>query len=316
MDKIIECVPNFSEGRNAAKVADISAAIRAVPGVVWLDSHMDPDHHRSVITFVGEPDAILEAALCAARRAVELIDLNYHRGEHPRIGAIDVLPFVPLKGVMMEDCVELARRAGERIASELGVPVYLYGCAAVRPERENLANVRRGQFEGLREEIVINPNRQPDFGESCLHPTAGAVAVGARKILIAYNINLTTSDVSIAKKIARAVRECDGGLRHVKALGFKLHKRNQAQVSMNLVDYEATPIFYAFEMVRREAECYGVEIASSEIVGLLPQTALDACSEHYLLLENFRTDLVLETRLQTALNNSNKKRFELEKEPY
>jgi glutamate formiminotransferase len=301
MNKIVECIPNFSEGRDAAKVEAIAAAIRAVPQVVVLDRTMDGDHHRSVITFAGEPEGVLEAALRAAERAVALIDLNEHAGEHPRMGALDVLPFVPIKGVTMEECVEIARRAGERIARELGVPVYFYERAATRADRVDLADVRRGEFEGLREEIATNPERAPDFGEARLHPTAGAVAVGARPPLIAYNVNLHTEDLGVAKKIAQAVRGRDGGLRCVKALGFELRERRQVQVSMNLVNYEATPIFRAFEMVKREAERYGVRVAGSEVVGLVPQAALNACADFYLQVENFSEDLILEHRLQRAL---------------
>jgi len=301
MNKIVECIPNFSEGRDEAKVEQLVAAIRSVAGVVVLDRELDANHHRSVITFAGEPEATVEAAVRAARRAVELIDLNEHSGEHPRMGAIDVLPFVPIKGVTMEDCVALARRAGERIARELQVPVFLYEKAATRPGRVNLADVRRGEFEGLREEIGTNPDRQPDFGEARIHPTAGAVAVGARPPLIAYNVNLATEDLALAKKVAKAVRGRDGGLQYVKALGFELKDRRQVQVSMNLVNYEGTPIFRAFEMVKREAERYGVAVTGSEIVGLVPQSALNACGDFYLRLENFSEDQVLENRLQTAL---------------
>ena len=304
MNKIVECVPNFSEGRDAAKVAQLVAAVRAVPDVAVLDHTMDADHHRSVITFVGAPDAVVEAAVRVARRAVELIDLNHHSGEHPRMGAIDVLPFVPIKNITMDECVALARRAGERLARELRLPVYLYEKAATRPDRVDLAEVRRGEFEGLREEIAINPDRLPDFGEAKIHPTAGAVAVGARFPLIAYNINLATEDLRLAKKIAGAVRGRDGGLRYVKALGFELKERGQVQVSMNLVNYEATPIFRVFEMVKREAERYGVAIAGSEIIGLVPQAALNACSDFYLQIENFSDDLVLENRLRAELDRA------------
>lgn len=300
MNRIVECVPNFSEGRDPAKVEQLVAAIRAVPGVAVLDQTMDADHHRSVITFVGEPEAVSEAAFCAARRAIELIDLNHHSGQHPRMGALDVLPFVPLRNVPMEECVAIARRVGERIARELQLPVYLYEKAATRPDRVDLADVRRGGFEGLSREIATNPERRPDFGKTHLHPTAGAVAVGARAPLIAYNINLATADVSIARKIARAVRGRDGGLQYVKALGFELKERGQAQVSLNLTNYEATPIFRVFELVKREAERYGVTITGSEIVGLVPQAALNACADYYLRIENFSEDLVLENRLQAA----------------
>ncbi len=301
MNRIVECVPNFSEGRDAAKVEQLAAAIAAVPDVVLLDRELDANHHRSVITFAGEPEAVVEAAVRAAALAVELIDLNHHQGEHPRIGALDVVPFVPLQNVTMEDCIELAHQAGERLARELHIPVYLYERAATRPSRVNLADVRRGEFEGLREEIETDANRQPDYGEPLLHPTAGATAVGARAPLIAYNINLGTADVNIARKIAQAVRGSSGGLQFVKALPIELKDRGQVQVSLNLINYEATPLFRAFEMVRREAERYGVPVVGSEIVGLVPQAALDACADFYLRIENFRAGLILENRLQEAL---------------
>ena len=304
MNKIVECIPNFSEGRDVSVVNAIASAIASVPNVVVLDQTMDGDHHRSVITFAGEPEAVLEAAVLAAARAVELIDLNHHTGEHPRLGAIDVVPFVPIKGVTMSECVALARRAGERIARELRVPVYLYEHAATRPDRIDLANVRRGEFEGLREVIAVSHERAPDFGEAKVHPTAGAVAVGARAPLIAYNINLASEDLTIARKIAKAIRGRDGGLQYVKALGFELTARRQVQVSMNLVNCEATPIFRVFELVKREAERYGVRIVGSEIIGLIPQAALNACADFYLQLENFSAALVLENRLQAKLNEA------------
>ncbi len=304
MNKLVECIPNFSEGRDVNVVNAIASAIASVPHIVVLDQTMDSDHHRSVITFAGEPEAVLEAAVRAAARAVELIDLNHHTGEHPRMGALDVLPFVPIQNMTMTDCVALARRAGERIARELRVPVYLYEHAATRPERIDLANVRRGEFEGLRTVIGVLPERAPDFGEAKLHPTAGAIAVGGRAPLLAYNINLATEDLAIAKKIARAIRGRDGGLQYVKALGFELTARNQVQVSMNLVNYEATPLFRVFEMVKREAERYGVRVVGSEIIGLIPQAALNACADFYLQIENFSPDLVLEQRLQAALQEA------------
>ncbi len=304
MNKIVECIPNFSEGRDVNVVNAIASAIASVPHIVVLDQTMDSDHHRSVITFAGQPEAVLEAAVRAAARAVELIDLNHHTGEHPRMGALDVLPFVPIQNMTMTDCVALARRAGERIARELRVPVYLYEHAATRSERIDLANVRRGEFEGLRTVIGVLPERAPDFGEAKVHPTAGAVAVGARAPLLAYNINLATDDLAIARKIARAIRGRDGGLQYVKALGFELTARNQVQVSMNLVNYEATPVFRVFEMVKREAERYGVRIVGSEIIGLIPQAALNACADFYLQIENFSPDLVLEQRLQMALQET------------
>jgi glutamate formiminotransferase / formiminotetrahydrofolate cyclodeaminase len=301
MKKIVECIPNFSEGRDQAKIDLIRRAIASVSGVAVLDRHVDPDHNRSVITFAGEPDAVLEAGFRAAETAVELIDLNVHTGEHPRIGALDVLPFVPIKGVTMEDCIALARRAGERIARELEIPVYLYERAATRPDRTDLANLRRGEFEGLRREIEEEREREPDFGKSHLHPTAGAIAVAARPALIAVNINLATDDMAIAARIAKAVRGSSGGLQYVKALSMKLEQRRQAQVSMNVVNFEATPLYRVFDMVCREAQRYGVLVAGTEIVGLVPQAALDACSDYYLRLENFSPDLVLENRLLAEL---------------
>lgn len=301
MDRIVECVPNFSEGRDAEKVRRIVSTIASVPGVVVLDHGMDADHHRSVVTYAGEPSAVVEAARRAAEVAVSTIDLTRHQGAHPRIGALDVLPFIPLRGVTMAECVALAKQAGDLIARQLNLPVYLYEEAATRPDRADLANVRRGEFEGLRTAIESDPVRQPDFGPPRLHPTAGAVAVGARSLLIAYNINLATDDLLVAKKIARAIRGRDGGLRYVKALGLPLEKRRQVQVSINLVRYEATPLHRVFEMVRREAERYGVAIAGSEIIGLLPRAALEASAEYYLQIENFSPESILEERLQSAL---------------
>ncbi len=301
MNKIVECVPNISEGRDQKKLELIVSAIASVTDAILLDCEMDGDHNRSVITFAGEPEDVVEAAFRAAATAAELIDLNHHEGEHPRMGALDVLPFVPIEGVTLDDCIALARRAGERIARELRIPVYLYEFAAFRPERVDLAEVRRGEFEGLRREIETDPARKPDFGEAKIHPTAGAMAVGARLPLIAYNINLASQDLSIAKKIAKAVRARDGGLQNVKALGFELKNRGQIQVSMNLVKHHETPIFRVFEMVRREAERHGVSIAGSEFVGLVPQSALNACSDYYLRIENFSEDIIFEHRLQTEL---------------
>lgn len=302
MNRIVECVPNFSEGRRVQVVDAIVAAIQSVPGVVLLDREMDASHNRSVVTFVGGPECVVEAVIAGARTATELIDLTRHEGEHPRIGATDVVPFIPIKNVTMEQCVLLAREAGERIASELHIPVYLYERAATRPDRENLAEIRRGEFEGLRIAIEQDRDRCPDFGPPRCHPTAGATAVGARPPLIAYNVNLHTSNLEVAKRIARAVRGRDGGLQFVKALGFELKDRGIVQVSMNLIDYTRTPVFRAFEMVRREAERYGVSVAASEIVGLVPQEAVDACGEWFLQLENFTREQILENRLMAALS--------------
>jgi glutamate formiminotransferase len=301
MRKVVECIPNFSEGRRAEVVDEIVAAIKSIPGAVLLDRESDSNHNRSVITFVAAPDRVVDAAIAAARKAAQLIDLNKHTGEHPRMGATDVIPFVPISGVTMEDCVQLARQCGERLWLELEIPVYLYEKAATRPERENLANVRKGQFEGIRDEITTNEARRPDFGDARVHPTAGITAVGARPPLIAYNINLGTSDVEIANKVARAVRHMSGGLRYVKALGFELKDRGIVQVSMNMVNFEGTSLFRAFEMVKREAERWGVAVVGSEIIGLVPQAALNAVADFYLQLENFSADQILEQRLAAAM---------------
>jgi len=298
--RLVECVPNFSEGRDPDKVSTLVEAVRSVPGVVLLDQELDADHNRSVLTFVGSPEAASEAALRAVGKAVELIDLNHHSGVHPRIGAADVVPFVPVEGVTLEECVQIAERVGEEIWRRYEVPVYLYEAAARTPDRVNLENVRRGQFEGLREEVLTNPERAPDLGEARLHPTAGATIVGARKFLIAYNINLNTPDVEIAKRIAKAIRFSSGGFRYVKAMGVPLTSRNLAQVSMNLTDFEQTPVHRVFEAVRTEAERYGVSIAGSEIVGLIPKKALEMAAEFYLRCENFHPGLVLENRLAEA----------------
>jgi len=297
---LFECVPNFSEGRDAARVARIVAPARAVPGVTILDVESDPAHHRSVVSLVGEGEPLLDAVFRMMAVATSEIDLTQHHGEHPRMGATDVVPFVPLGTSSMAEAVRLAERLGDRVAKELGVPVYLYAAAARRPERADLAKVREGQFEGIRESIVDDPARAPDFGERRVHPTAGAVAIGARPVLIAYNAYLTTPDVAIAKKVAKAVRARDGGLPEVKALGFEIPERHRAQVSMNLTDYRTTPIHRALEAVRREAQRYGVGIEESEIVGLVPEDALFDAAEYYLQLHGFRRDAVLERKVRSV----------------
>jgi glutamate formiminotransferase / 5-formyltetrahydrofolate cyclo-ligase len=302
--KIVECIPNFSEGRRTEVIDQVVAAIKSVPGAVLLDRASDADHNRSVVTFVAEPDRVVDAAIAAAGKAAELIDLNKHSGEHPRMGATDVIPFVPISGVTMDECVQLARACGERMWSELGIPVYLYEKAATKPERENLATVRKGQFEGIRGEIATNEARRPDYGEARVHPTAGITAVGARPPLIAYNVNLGTSDIEVANKIARAVRHQTGGLRYVKALGFELKDRGIVQISMNMVNYEGTPLFRALELIKREAERYGVAVVGSEIVGLVPQRALNAVADFYLQLESFTEEQILEQRLNAAIEES------------
>jgi glutamate formiminotransferase len=292
---VVECVPNFSEGRRAEVVELIADAISAIPGAVVLDCHIDADHNRSVITFVGSPEAVSEAAFAAIAKAGELIDLNVHHGEHPRIGAADVVPFVPISGVTMEECVALARRLGERVGRELEIPVYLYEFAATRPERQNLAHIRQGGYEVLKDTIATDPTRAPDFGPARVGK-AGATVIGARPPLIAFNIYLTTDDVEIAKKIALTVRHSGGGLAHVKALGMLV--KGQAQVSMNFTDYTRTPIHQAVEMIRREAARYGVAVHHSELVGLIPQAALIDAARWYLQLDEFTPEQILETRLQ------------------
>jgi glutamate formiminotransferase / formiminotetrahydrofolate cyclodeaminase len=298
MSTLVECVPNFSEGRDKSKVEAIIDAMK-MPGVYLLDREMDSDHNRSVITLAGEREGIQEAAIRGVGKAAELIDLNVHTGAHPRMGATDVVPFIPIDGVTIEDCVAMARHVGEEIWKRYRIPVYLYESAARIPERQGLENIRRGQFEGIRAEIATNPARCPDIGEPCVHPTAGATVVGARKFLIAYNVFLNTPDVEIAKKVAKAVRFSSGGMRFVKGAGFLV--RGLAQVSMNLTDFEQTPIQRVFEMVKREAARYGVMPLSSEIVGLIPKKALEQAAEWFLQVENFDSSLILENRLMAVM---------------
>ena len=300
MRSIVECVPNFSEGRKSDTVERLAEAISSLPTACVLDTHIDPDHNRSVITFVAAPEIIVEAALRAVRLAAELIDMRSHAGVHPRLGATDVLPFIPISGVTIADCAALAHQAGERIARELSIPVYFYERAALKPERVNLEDVRRGALELLREEISVDPNRAPDLGPLSVHETAGAIAIGARPFLIAFNINLRTSDVAIARTIAKAVRARGGGLPFVKALGFELSTRGLVQVSMNIVNYAVTGLTQAYEAVRLEAERAGIEIASTELVGLIPEKALDRSAEYFRKLENFSEDKIFEHRLRAC----------------
>lgn len=298
--RLIECVPNFSEGRDRATLAEVCAAIESVTGARVLDLHMDADHNRSVVTFVARSETVVEAAVRATRRAAELIDISRHTGEHPRMGATDVLPFVPLAGVTMDECVRYAHEAGRHIAHEVGIPVFFYGAAARTAARRNLEDVRRGGFERLRDEIETNPLRRPDefAGDAPrIHTTAGACIVGARDILIAYNVNLDSDDLTIARDIARAVRARDGGLAAVKALGLRLHSRGIVQVSMNLIDYRMTTIDEAFAAVEREARKRGVSVAGSELVGLAPRAALDPTNIPMLKLENDRKDFYIEDRI-------------------
>ena len=297
MAEIMWCVPNFSEGRDQSVIDQITAEVKAVEAVKFLGADPDVDHHRVVVSFVGTRAGVAEAAFRAVAKAAELIDLNHHEGEHPRMGAADVVPFVPVQGVTMDDCVEVANEVGERIGKELDIPVYLYEKAAIHPERSNLATVRKGQFEGLKDLIGKDPTRDPDFGPNHIHPTAGAVAVGARMPLIAYNVNLGTTDVGIAKAVAKAVRHISGGYRHVKAMGFEIKDRGITQVSMNLVNYKASPIHRVQEAIRREAARYGVPVVGAEVVGLIPQQALVEVAKWYLQLEDFDHEQVLENRI-------------------
>jgi glutamate formiminotransferase/glutamate formiminotransferase/formiminotetrahydrofolate cyclodeaminase len=300
ISQLVECVPNFSEGRNTETVARLAEVISSVSSACVLDTHIDPDHNRSVITFVAAPEEIVEAAVRAVGLAAELIDMRTHTGVHPRLGATDVLPFVPVSGVSLDDCAALAHQAGARIATDLSIPVFFYERAALRPDRVNLEDVRRGALELLREQISVEPDRAPDLGPLQVHERAGAIAVGARPFLIAFNINLRTSDGLLARKIARTVRARSGGLPFVKALGFELSSRGLAQVSMNLVNYETTGIAQAYDAVKSEAEALGVEILSTEIVGLVPEQALDRTAEYFQKLENFSPDKTLEQRLRAC----------------
>src|SRR5271169_2542133 len=304
MNRLIECVPNFSEGRDPAKVDAIVAAMSGVPGVYVLDREMDADHNRCVVTLAGEPNAVAEAALLGTGKAMELIDLTQHKGAHPRVGATDVVPFIPIDGLTLEDCVALARQVGNEIWKRYRIPVFFYEAAATRPDRVNLENVRRGQFEGLRDELKRNHERQPDVGEPKLHPTAGVTVVGARKFLVAYNLNLNTSDISIANKIAKAIRFSSGGLRYVKSMGVELKARNLTQVSINLTDFEHTPMHRVYEMVKREAQRYGVMPVGSEIVGLVPKKAIEMTADFFLQLENFSPAQVFENKLAAALSGA------------
>jgi glutamate formiminotransferase/formiminotetrahydrofolate cyclodeaminase len=294
---VVECIANYSEACRPEVVTAIMEAITSVEGVYLLDRHSDMDHNRTVLTYVGPPEAIQEAAFRSIAKAAELIDLDQHTGEHPRIGASDVVPFVPIAGMTMQDSIQLARQLGQRVGEELSIPVYLYEEAATRPDRQNLENVRRGQYEGLKAEILTNPDRQPDFGPARLGP-AGATVIGARQPLIAYNVYLTTGDVTIAEKVARAVRQSSGGLRYVKALGMLVEGR--AQVSMNLTNYKKTSVARVVELIRREANRYGVAIHHSELVGLIPQQALVEAAQWYLQLDQFEPEQILEQRINAA----------------
>jgi glutamate formiminotransferase len=296
MSKLVECVPNFSEGRRAEVIEAIVNEVKKVEGIKLLDVQSDASHNRSVVTFVGEPAAVKQAAFASCAKAAELIDMEQHHGEHPRMGAADVIPFIPVRGVSLDECVELANELGKEIAEKLDIPVYMYEAAAKKPERKNLPDVRKGQYEGLKT-AISEPERKPDYGPAKMHPRAGATVVGARQCLIAYNINLSTSDVAIAKKIANAIREAKGGFKYCRAMGIMIEERNVAQVTINMINYEGTPLHRVFETVKNEAARYGVSIIGSEIVGLVPMQALIDTADYYLRLEGFNRKQVMEENL-------------------
>jgi len=297
MNQIIECVPNFSEGRRAEIVESIIAEIKAVPAVKLLDYEMDANHNRAVVTFIGEPRAVFQAAFDAISKASELIDMEKHEGGHPRIGATDVVPFIPIRNVSTEECVKLANDLGKKVGEELQIPVYLYEDAAKTETRRNLANIRRGQYEGLKEAILTDPERMPDYGPAKMHPKAGAVVIGARMPLIAYNVNLNCSDIELAKKIAKTIRFKDGGFKNVKAIGLELADRGIVQVSMNLTNYIETPVQVVFDKINELASEAGVEVLESEIIGLIPKDALLDAARHYLKVTDYNPGQVLENRL-------------------
>ncbi|OUO91628.1 glutamate formimidoyltransferase [Cloacibacillus sp. An23] len=295
--QLIECVPNFSEGRRQDVIDEIVSCFKGRRGVYLLDHRADEDHNRLVVSLVGAPAPIQEALLDAAKTALKHIDMNAHQGGHPRIGAVDVVPFTPVKGITMEECIELAHSFGELYYKETGVPVYFYEDAALRPERKRLEVIRKGQYEVLKEEAKTNPDRRPDIGEACLHPTAGATVIGARKFLVAFNVNLNTPDVNIAKKIATAVRASSGGFCHVKGIGLALEERGISQVSMNLVDYEKNSLYRVLETIRMEAKRWGVDVLETEVYGMIPVNAILESASYYLQIAGFDPEQVLELRL-------------------
>jgi glutamate formiminotransferase len=301
MNKIVESVPNFSEGRREEVVLSIVNEAKKFKDVYVIDWSMDHDHNRSVVTLIGDPDNMVEALFAMTKKAQELIDLNKHNGEHPRMGATDVIPFVPIRNISIQECVELSKRLGSKIAEELKIPVYLYEKSATKTERKNLSNIRKGQFEGFFEKIKSD-KWIPDFGPREVHPTAGVTAVGVREFLIAYNVYLNTTNVDIANKIAKAVRNISGGFKFVKALGFEIKERNAVQVSMNLTNFKKTPIFRVFETIKREALRYGVNVTSSEIIGLVPMQAFVDVADFYLQLENFDQSRIIENKLLDVLS--------------
>lgn len=296
MARIIQCVPNFSEGRDKGVVEKIVEEIRVVDEVKLLDYSMDKDHNRTVITFIGEPEKVIEAAFNATKVAAELIDMTSHKGEHPRMGATDVIPLIPISDVTMEECIEYSKELGKKIGEELNIPVFLYEKSASTPARENLADVRRGQYEGMAEKLK-QEEWQPDFGPNELNEKAGVTAVGARMPLVAFNVNLGTNDLEVAKNIAKVVRARTGGFTYCKAIGLEIKERDIVQVSMNMVDYTKTSLFRVFDTIEREARRYGVNVIGSEIIGLVPMQALVDVADYYLRLENFNSNQILETRM-------------------
>jgi glutamate formiminotransferase len=296
MKKIVECVPNFSEGRDEIKIGKIVASFQGREGVKLLDHQKDGDHNRLVVTVAGEPEPLGEAVVAAVRTAVEVIDMRQHKGQHPRMGAVDVVPFVPIQGVTMEEAIALSRGVAGDVWEVCRVPVFLYEASAADPARKDLSVIRKGQFEGMSEKLK-SPEWKPDFGEREIHPTAGVVAIGARMPLVAFNVNLDTKDMEIADSIARAVRHISGGLRYCKAIGVELREHNMVQVSMNMTDFTKTPLYRVVELIRIEARRYGVNVVGSEIVGLVPMKALIDSAAYYMGLENFGTGQVLEARL-------------------
>lgn len=302
MKKLIECIPNFSEGKDKTKIDAIVGAITSVSGIILLGQQSDPAHNRAVVTFVGEPEAVIEAAFQGCKKAAELIDLDKHKGEHPRMGATDVIPLVPLSGIKDEECMEYAEKLGERIGKELKIPVYLYEKAAKIPERKNLAKIRKGQYEKIKDEINKS-EKKPDFGPSKVGK-AGAVAVGIRDPLIAYNVNLDTKNLKIAQAIAKKIREQDGGFKYVKALGFNLEDRGIVQVSMNLTNYKVTPPHIVFKAIKKEAKKHGIKVLESEIIGLIPEAALIGASKNYLKITGFKDEQILEHAINKKIVNS------------
>jgi len=303
LKKLIESVPNFSEGRRKEVVEEIIKASEETQNVWVFDWSMDEDHNRSVVTVVGDPQAVAESIFKMSKKAVELIDLRHHTGEHPRMGAVDVIPFVPIKGTTMEECIDISKSVGKRIGEELSVPVYLYERSATKPSRENLADIRKGEFEGFFDKIK-SPDWIPDFGPKEVHPTAGVVAVGAREYLIAFNVNLGTKDIKIAENIAKSVRNSSGGYRFIKAIGVDLKEKGVVQVSMNMTNYKKSPLYRVFETIKSEAERYGVPIVGSEIIGMMPMDVMIQTCNFYLRIDNFSGDKVIENKLLDKLSES------------